>query len=243
VNLQAYYILHYGKEWLEWSLKSVRPFVDRVHIFYTPHPSHGTQTKSRKCPDSRTDLYEIAAPFDVVWHDVDQFYQEGQHRDHAVQVCTDDGADLVMVVDGDEVWDPDDLSETVGMIAGRPERSFGVRVQGHFWRGVNWVCRDACMPIRFINPHGEGTTYDFAGPGFYHFGYAQSKNLVAYKMSIHGHRSEIRPNWFVYRFSRWEPGITDVHPTNVNFWNPEAYDRNLIAHLIGDHPYFNDEMV
>lgn len=242
MNLIAYSIAHYGKEWLEWSLRSVTPFVDEMHIFYTPHPSHGTQARTRQCPDTRQDLRDIACEFDVVWHDVAQFYQEGAHRDHAVKVCTDAGADTILVVDSDEVWDPDDLEVALGKVVGQPERNFGVEVNAHFWRGVNWVCRDKCSPIRFINPSGQGTAY-IGLPGFYHFGYAQSIRLVAYKMAIHGHRSEIRPRWFTTRFSRWEPGVNDVHPTNEKFWNPEPFDRDLIAHLIGDHPYFNDELV
>lgn len=254
VNIQAYCGLHYGREWLEWAIRSTLPFVDGWHIFYTDHPSHGYQTQAT-CPDTKAELQHIALPMGVQWHDIPpDIRQEGQHRDYAVEWLKNAGADLILWVDADEVWDVDDLQVLFEQAAKTPNvHDFRVKVRGHFWRSVNWVCKDACMPVRMINPHVPlGTEAYVSDAGFWHFGYAQSFQTVAYKIKIHGHRGELRRNWLSI-YSDWEPGIVydcGVHPTNAcddktgkPFWTPEPFDRMEIADLIGDHPYFNDELI
>lgn len=252
MNIQAYCALHYGQEWVEFAIRSVEPLIDRFHVFYTDHPSHGYHTKMTKPEgESREVLHAIASDFDCVeWHDVNQFWQEGDHRDYCVDYLAKRGADLILWVDADEVWDLDVLAEALDFAASHDARDYCVHAV-HFWCGVNHVCLDECMPVRIIKPSGSGTAY-IPGRGFYHFGYAQSQMLVLYKSKIHGHRAEWRKNWF-FIYKDWEPGKEyecGVHPTNEcddktgkPFWTPVPFDRYDIKHLIGDHPYFTDERV
>lgn len=252
MKILAYCSLHYGVEWLEWAIRSVEPLVDEFHIFYTPHPSHGHRTRMT-IPEgeSREVLKSIADGFDiVVWHDVDKFWQEGDHRDYCVEVLTELGADLILWVDADEVWDLDVLAEALDFAAAGTARNYLVHAS-HFWCGVNDICYDDCMPVRIIKPSGTGDAF-IPGMGFYHFGYAQSEMIVLYKSKIHGHRNDWRKNWFSM-YKGWAPGKTykcGVHPTNEcddktgkPFWTPVPFNRYDIEHLIGDHPYFKDERV
>jgi len=245
-------VLHYGREWLEWALRAIYPFVDEMHVFYTPHPSHGHRETRHKCPDSQEELYDIVASFpNSRWHIVRQFWNEGPHRDYAKQACFDSGADMILVVDADEVWDPDDLDDSINEAAGKPG-IYKSRIRGNLWKGLGWVCRDELMPDRIVVPGSNEPRY-LSGGGFWHFGYAVAVQTVIYKMSIHGHRNEIRPDW-TYLYQEWKgPEDTPecgVHPTNGcdsrtgrGFWIPEAFDRKEIEHLVGDHPYFDEELV
>lgn len=253
MQIDAYVGLHYGREWLEWALRSVVPFVDRTFVFYSDHPSHGTATNII-CPETKEELFYIAEPFGVHWIDIPAHLRsEGEHRDYAAEYCKMAGSERILWVDSDEVWDPDDLSLVLDQSVHYQEREMRVRVKGHFWKSVNWVCRDECMPVRVINPNAPKSERYLEGPGFWHFGYAQSLVLVAYKMRIHGHRNEIRRNWLPL-YAQWQgPEDTPhcgVHPTNEcssdtgkPFWVPVPFDRNEIAHLIGDHPYFSDKLI
>ena len=89
MNIYASYVLHYGKEWLLWSMRSIAPFVDGMFVFYTPEPSHG-HTSGLKCPETRGELHEIASVFDVKWYD-GVYKHEGEHRDFAVETCLSAG--------------------------------------------------------------------------------------------------------------------------------------------------------
>ena len=261
MKLVSLTVLHYGREWLEWALRAVYPFVDEMHVFYTPHPSHGHQQTRHKCPDSKEELHGIVSAFPTArWHETTQFYDEGPQRDYARDFCLEQGADLIVVVDADEVWDPDDLNQSIEEASGKPGL-WKSRIKGNLWKGVNWVCRDELSPDRFISPGSHAASRSLrssreprylSGPGFWHFGYAVSMQSMLYKLSIHGHKDELRKDWaFIYQ--NWK-GLEDtpldgVHPTNTRdsttgkaFWVPEPFDRREIAHLVGDHPYFNDQI-
>ncbi len=237
----AYYGIHYGSEWLEWSMRSIEPYVDDILVLYSDKPSHGHGTDI-PCPDSKQDILSIANKHGVVWAEMNSSRWEGDHRDQAVETCFDMGADIVMVVDHDEIWESGMLQLCLRFVKDSPARNYLVHMQ-HYWRSVSWVCYDECMPVRFHKKPNE-TAGDVYIPREYcnvhHYGYAQSSPLIAYKWLIHGHLGELRPNWYQQKFLDWKPGGKDVHPTNYEeFWNPVPFDKTELVNLIGDHPYYN----
>lgn len=245
--IAACYILHYGKEWLSWSMRSVASCVDEICVFYSKSPSHGTQTNLRN-PDTRDELYAIAQMYRGYWHDSDGYPHEGAHRTFAVETCKALGADLVVVVDADEVWSPEVLNAAIYQARQKPNHSFRIGMR-HFWRSTKWVCDDPAMPTRLIRtdvPDNYGEAYLGEDVGkVFHFGYAQSPATIRYKQSIHGHIGEWRQDWFTAKFLNWKPGMTDVHPTCVNYWNPVPYtDTDFsLNYLISDHPYYNQDII
>ena len=76
-------------------------------------------------------------------------------------------------------------------------------------------------------------------------GYAQTPEIICYKMQIHGHLAEWRPNWYEDKFLAWQPGVKDVHPTcRDNFWEPKPYvDDGTLEKLTFDHPYFGRDII
>lgn len=247
----AYYALHYGKEYLAWSIRSVQDAVDEIVVLYTDRPSFGHDTQL-VCPDSEEELKREARRFltkPLMWIR-GHWTGEGQHRDEIVQIARKRGIGQVLAVDADELWCPVALKAAIEVSAARPERNILVRFI-HFWRSFKWVCKDPCMPVRIINVESsDGTWYlDPQLQPVLHFGYAQTGNLVGYKESIHGHKAEWREGWFDQKFAEWTPGsgIGDVHPTNgKNFWTPEPADEkihSLVEDLLSDHPYFELEII
>lgn len=240
----AYYALHYGAEWLRWSLRSIRPYLDEIYVFYTAAPSfgHGTELPN---PESRDQLYEIAKLFGVHWHDADRYDWEGKHRDAAVQTLTEDGADLILTIDADEVWDGRHLE--AAFAEARQYNSYVNRCAfRHFWRSLGYVCLDGAYPSRIFLPKSPRTEH-YIGENVgvvNHFGYAQSTRLIEYKMAIHGHKGEWRPEWFERDWLGWTPETAATygrraHPTSADYWEPVPFNRRELAYLVGDHPYFD----
>lgn len=237
--------LHYGIEYLEWAVRSVRPVVDEVHVVYSPVPSFGRSTPER-CPEDENVLATAVrrgcdyVPF--VWHH-GPAASEGEHRARFLDLAGRYGADVVVVLDADELWQPATLRRAVEQAAERPEAELRVRMI-HFWRSLNWVCEDGAMPVRILRPAGDGVGYleDQERPVL-HMGYAQSERIVAYKWLIHGHLPELRPGWLEEKFLPWRPGcgIEDVHPTCADgFWTPRpvlAEEWELASQLLDGHPY------
>lgn len=254
----AYYILHYGREWLNWSIRSIYDQVDEIHLFYTPSPSHGHGTNV-PCPETRkmirnSSLYLVEGAYSKVhWHDTSGFPHEGMHRHYAVNVCLEFGADIILVVDADELWDANVLERTLNFVKNDQQYSADYRVSmRHFWRSLQWVCDDAAMPTRILKNKKTGESNIGYVPSslgkVFHMGYAQTPNIIEYKQKIHGHKAEWRQGWFENIFMPWSPtnAFGDVHPTNELYWYPkllELGDADAVDRLCYDHPFYHTELI
>lgn len=251
MRVNSYTILHYGKDYLPYALRSVNPVVERSFIFHSPHPSHG-HTSNLPPIESRDELMASipANEWDkLTWVDTNDFWQEGRQRDFALRVASE-GADLCLVLDYDEFWHPDVLRSVLNHVWLENKARQWLINFSHCWRGFNHVCRDDAWPVRIIDTrHSEGVAYvsrDF-GP-IYHMGYAVSSDVLNYKLSCHGHKDELRPGWFEDKWQAWPP-VEDCHPTNgrkdngEGWWNPEPFDKWQLPQVLHGHPYWDLERI
>lgn len=243
--------LHYGKEYLRWTIRGLAPVVDEIHIFYAPEPTFGFAA-DQPCPDTLDELRAVVdqgiqdcgepAPF---WHEV-RAVSEEVHRTFMIDCAARRGADIMVVADADEVWDPQALEHTVRAVYNaRSGRRWLTRF-ANFWRSFDWMVDDAFRPVRFVDlrhPPVGGDAYldeEQQPEPVYHFGYAQSAAMMRYKMAIHGHKAEFRSNWIDEKFFGWKPGDADTHPCVNNLWTPRPTDRrtqDTVDRLLYDHPY------
>lgn len=264
MNLHSYTIVHYGKDYIGYALKSVYDFVDQIHVLFTPHPSHGHWTDEERIETKedvkqgvseilRTRPLALTAAGKIRWRNINTVYYEGQQRDNAVETCRYAGADVVLVVDYDEVWPKRTLQNVSEYIASNlGEARNWLFNFTHLWRSFDWCCRDEACPVRFIDLTApEGTKYIPRELGdAYHFGYAVTDKVMQYKWEIHGHKNDLRPGWFEEKWKGREVGIhkavvtDDVHPTNgEGFWNAEPFDKTLLPSLMREHPFYNLERI
>ncbi len=242
----AYYALHYGCEYLAWSIQSIQDAVDEVHIFYVSRPSYG-HAQGVPCPDSRSDLEREARRLcnkPLIWHDCPHFGNEGQHRNHAVETLHKRGAHQLLIVDADEVWIEGEAKRTIDA-ATHANRTRNWTVPFiHFIRSTTHAVKDHFRPVRVIDLRhmtGEEHVGDEYGPVL-HFGYAQCDALMRYKWTCHGHQDELRPDW-MERYIGWTPETRDLHPVVVGLWDKaEPVDdalRAKIAKVLKGHPYLD----
>jgi hypothetical protein len=240
----AYYPLHYGSDYLTWSIMSIYDQVDKIYILYTDKPSHGHGT-TMKNPDSREKLRTAAFAHDpgkkVVWHE-GQWRNEGEQRNTISHFADLDSADLIVAVDSDEIWDHGVLERSIAAAKQSTSRNHLIRMLT-LWRSFSWHCLDEMWPCRIVAPKRKtGTTY--LGDRVFHFGYARSVEEVQYKISCHGHRDEWRGEWFEEKYKKWPAcGNKDLHPTCVNVWNAEKYDKTLLPSLLKAHPYWSLDVI
>ncbi len=247
MKVVAYYALHYGAEYLAWSVRAIEPFVDEIRVLFTPTPSFGHGSAGMRGPETGDQLRAevdrfLKDPSKLRWR-VGTWRGEGEHRDAAEEGLRDTDT-LLLHVDADEVWPAAALEALLTYVSGRRGSPRSWRVPFvHFFRSFRWLCRDPLMPERIVDlrpgrVRGEWGFCSSIAPVL-HFGYAQSEAIVRYKWRVHGHKAELRPGW-LDRFAGWQPGDVDMHPTNVNFWDPEPTSDEIAVHLdalLHDHPY------
>lgn len=256
-------ILHYGKDYLGYALRSIYDSVDQLHIFYTPTPSHGHQT-SISTIETKEELMQAAYVYDpdnkIKWYDMLGVINEGTQRDLALKTVKAAGAELVLVVDYDEIWDKTILESCLIYTSEHDYRRYMINMI-HFWRSFNWACYDNGWPVRIIKPNSrlDWTEYIPAELGkVFHFGYATTDRVMNYKWQIHGHKNELRPEWLKDIWPVWPPvypnedGIIRYpgdksfccHPTNrENFWEPEPFDKLQLPDFMHLHPFFGLEKI
>jgi len=247
MRVHSYTICHYGVSYLPYALRSVYDQVDQLHVVYTSHPSHGHRT-DQPPPETREEIIKAAFAYDpqgkIRWYETD-IWQEGPQRDRAVQICQEAGAEMVLVVDCDEVWPYETLRQDLAFAQIQNKARNWLVNMLHFWRSFNWACSDNNWPVRIIDlRHKDSVGYlpqEFGR--VWHFGYAVRDKIQKYKWQIHGHKDEGRPDWFEEKWDPWPPAM-DCHPTNDNnWWMPEPFDKALLPEFMREHPFHNLERI
>lgn len=248
----AYTALHYGRDYLYWAIRSVIDHVDEYHVLYTPIGSHGHRTDV-PCPDTRDELYskaEMAAKGKLRWHEGVWDY-EGQQRESIWQYVSD--ADLVLVLDADEIWSDRLVNAVIQHAYTSGEREIRVPII-HFWRSFHrCVLHDPAYPVRAIALNQPWTdrfamlvhpTLTMSEKPICHMGYAQRPEIVGYKQHTHGHKGEWRRDCDWFRDKYLANAQTDTHPVGSEYWNPEAVNpADYMPEFMKSHPYWALEVI
>lgn len=237
----GYTMLHYGKDYLAYALQSLRDYVDKHVILYSPTPTFGSHT-DLPCPDSRDELYAIAK--DVLGNKLAWF--EGYRQNYEVVANLYLKAKLIMEVDADEVWTPGLVASVLRRYHDRGIAQGSYRMPMiHHWRSFGYVCKDGLWPTRMhvVGQETIPTMWPYGGAPVHHFGYARAVSDTHYKIETSAHRGEWRDGWFDNVFLNFPARLTDLHPVVKDMWNAEHYDRSKLPDFMKSHPWFNAEVI
>lgn len=239
-------ILHYGGEYLSEAIKAAAQYCEEIIVLYSPKPSHGHGTHIQ-CPEKESDLMNIAysASPKVRWVTVD-VTQEGVHRGQIFKIADKGKYDGILVFDADEVMD--DLTEAIEQCFQSKKRNIGFSKYINFYKSFNYACYDSFTPIRFHNLHNsDDIGCDVVDATVYHFGCAQRMPIMEYKLLIHGHKNEIRPNWLNDIYKKWEPGMiieNGLHLVANGLWpNATFFDKNTLPEILHSHHNFHKDEI
>ena len=239
MRVLGYIMLHYGMEYLEYAIRAIDPFCEKIMIFYTPKPSHGTWS-GKECPENEEELKKLAyhASKKVEWVKK-QYMAENMHRREVFKYSK--GYDLVLNADSDEVWDQAYLEDCLKQAVNTDSRYIGIYGFINFYRSFNWVVEDFFYPIRIHNLKSNKREVKTLKGKVYHFGYAQREEILRYKIGIHGHSGEWKPNWLENKWLNFDPLETSrMHPCSNDVWiQAKPFDKTMLPDMLKDHPYYD----
>ncbi len=256
MKVGAYYALHYGAEYLAWSLRSIAEQVDHIVVLYTPRPSYGVSTGA-PCPETEEQLKREARRF-VDPHRIEWIAgwwpTEGAHREAGHQALRALGCEIAIPVDSDELWAPGAMRPTAEHAwRANAARAWLCRFE-NFWRTFDRTVHDHFRPIRVVDLRQPIGTQEYmpteAQPApVYHPSYAQTEATTRYKWTCHGHLHELRPNWLEEKYFAWTPenDLTDLNPVVINLWDraheASAETRAAVDTLLHDHPHYGKSII
>lgn len=245
MRVLGYVMCHYGKDYFDVCLFSLRQFCHDIIILYTDNPSHNLGT-NRPRPDTQAELRAIADKYGCQWIDVTGIVGEGKHRNEIFKYSN--GYDMIVNADSDEVWDYRQAPEFLAVASQTDSRYIGINGFLHFWRNFDHYCEDGYRPIRIHNLHSNNTHQKEIKARIYHFGYAVPFEIMKYKLSIHGHRDEIRPNWLPM-WMDWNGQLEGrFHPVSFDntsrvWFGINKFNKEEMPDILKQHPYFNNPMI
>lgn len=242
----GYVCLHYGACYLEWSIRSVIDDLDRLYVLYSPEGSHGHKS-SIPCPDKREDLLAAAqrgAGDKLEWVDAGVFSYEGQHRDTIYKLAPN--ADIIVRLDYDEIYPEGLLRHIIFLVENTSARHYRIPFV-HFYRSFNTaILRDPAYPEIVTVPSRLDSEITLPTDPIAHMGYAIPAYLMRYKLSIHGHKNELRMSGDEYTDNIYlnRHRVTDLHPVGSEYWNTERVDPlDYMPTWMQDHPFYHMQVI
>jgi len=232
--------IHYGAEYLEACLLSIRDHVDKMHVAYSRNSSHSFRTKE-PCPDNELEIYAICQKVladKLIWTAEDRYANEGTHRNERYKFSK--GYEIIISIDADEVFEG--IPAAINYVEAHNERYFGITGYLNFWRSFDFVNRDGFAPIRIERVNAPNQLQNLSCPlTVYHFSTCQRVDTIRYKNKVFGHASEIRPRWLEDVYLAWTPESRTkvLHPVSLQIWgDAESFDKNTLPEILKQHPNF-----
>lgn len=262
MKICANYTVFYGEAFLEYSLRSIYPYVDYIQIAIGEKSWKNHKGKRFNPID---DVMSVAKRFKRE-HDpegkvslyFDTWDTDTQQRNFLLDRARD-LADFAMLVDSDEVWEPEHIKKLIRFIKEDSKKDFPADVYAvaivHYYRSLYWRYGDIGAAVNYvyrIHPqlshawirHAMKDRKDantIKVPVYYHhYGYAYPSPIVRKKVTFWGHSDEVLHDWYKNIFKKWKPGKTALAPTGQD-WTGLKYKEPI--DIMKDHPLAKEEIV
>lgn len=231
----AIYRVLYGEDWIQESILSILPHVDRVLVAMAPRPwgtSQGIEYKGEWIPwpaqfdDTRA---KIAALDDQRIEAIEDFYPQprGQWQHLVNNHALPRGATECLFIEPDCVFHESEIDAAMDAWH-RSSAQLATVGQVELWRTPEWVipprARSTVWFLRLTGPIGltggngwiEGMAYQWLPAAVHNLGFCMSERVMLWKhLTALAFSAEINdalpnPDWYERVWLNWKPGDTNL---------------------------------
>lgn len=252
MKIAANYTVFYGEDFIEYSMRSVYPFVDYILIalgdvsWSTVNGERfgridRVEEKIRKFMKSEDPDHKIIIYTGKWNNDTDQ-------RNYLLERAYG-LVDYVLLTDSDDVWEKNELNKVVKFLENNeksPDPGYAMSVGvKHFYRSLRWSHRsinNVCYVYKVApgirhkwirHPGDNVAMIDIPNCYYNHFGYAYPSRIIKEKIKFWGHHTEVSDKWFENIFMKWDEGDPAYSPTRDNWSNIKKQE---IIPEMSNHP-------
>ncbi|HZH99152.1 MAG TPA: CmcI family methyltransferase, partial [Fimbriimonadaceae bacterium] len=206
------------------SLRSYATAGDLI-VFASRTPWHGTPGDWERCVTEASEAGAEAVLGD--WH------SEDEHRRHALRELRKRGYSHALIVDGDEIIEPELLRKLVSIAENQLATRVAVEMQT-YWKTPEYCIRprERITPVVLVDLRqvhqvhirdyegGELLVLNHQHGLLHHLSYVGPNERIARKLQTWGHHHEVLADWYSRIWRAWDADklMRNLHPTH-----PEAY--------------------
>lgn len=142
MKIAAVYCIYNEEEYIEYSIKSIYDFVDKIVVCLSlaPYTTYNTQVNQMHWENDKTEgIIERLSRGDDKFKIIKGTWNEQiAHRNTAMKYCIEKGYNYHFLIDGDEVYKREHLDAIAGEIAAHPEVGSFVIKCTIFWRSFKY---------------------------------------------------------------------------------------------------------
>lgn len=230
LKIAANYVVFYGEEFIEYSVKSIYEYVERINIAvgkkswknhkaerFAPIDNLLEKVYSIPDPDKKIRIYK------GIWD------SDTEHRNFLLDKCIGK-YDYAMLIDADEVWEKEQiqgLRDTAEKCRDIPEIKAVSVGSINYYKSLHWGHKGLRYNINYLfradgSVHHEwirhpGTVKTEETSAYYHhYGYAYPPDIIKNKVQMWGHSGEVMEDWFNKAYLPWKPN------SNAQAWSPTS---------------------
>lgn len=257
----AVYVVHYGQDYLEYSIRSIYDHVDKIII------SVGLKSWSYKGSKPIDEnflkwILDLPKKYEKIQIITGEWSKDEDQRNDTIQYVKD--FDYYFLLDYDEIYDPVNLDGFYDFAEDHKEFSVFRIPFLNFWRSFGYVIQEEVFsPVqrffrigrRFkfklscISSYKRRVQVDVPSDicCCYHFSYAKTVEEISYKINTWMHAPDISANW-LERFVDWNGNRTmkNLYPLRgqEQIWKKAMeFDKNRLPFLLQSHPYYSLDVI
>jgi len=142
MRIAAVYCVYNEDEYIEYSIRSIYDFVDRIYILLGTAPYSAYNAKAREefksADQTEAIVRSLATRMPKIVLHAGVWDSEIQHRNHGMRLCWKEGFDYYFLIDGDEVYSDRCLRNLREDIEAHPEAGQFIIKCDIFWRSFRY---------------------------------------------------------------------------------------------------------
>lgn len=259
----AVYVVHYGDDYLEYSIRSIYGSVDKI-LISVGLESWNYAERTSIDPVFLAKIKELPLKYSKIELVYGTWAKDEDQRNDSIPYARD--YDYYFLVDTDEIYRQEELANLYSIVEKNPGAGVFRIPFYNFWRGFGYVIQEAVNePVqRFFknsarrfyfkrsctSGYRKKAQFDVSRKdcSCYHFSYARKPDAIEHKFKTWMHADEVRQRWVKKVFAAWEQNkmMTNLFPVagQEDRWiSAQPFDAAKLPSVLLDHPYHGMDVI